>query len=118
MDRDPRGLPKAPGPAEEARAVLAAQALGVLGRLQRFRERYGAQWTPAERMWLRLACAEVERYLATLTSPGQPPPGDGHARLTSPSVRSLTPGRPPPVAGGPLAASPQGRDTYYFRQLA
>jgi hypothetical protein len=80
MPQQTRRLQQAPDPAEKARAVLVAQVSGVSWRLQRFQERYEVQLTPAERMWLRLACAEVERYLAMLASPGHTRPGEDRAR--------------------------------------
>lgn len=88
-----RRLQQAPDPAEKARAVLAAQVSGVSWRLQRFQDRYEAQLTPAERMWLRRACAEVERYLAMLASPGYTRPGEDRAR------RHRAPQGSQPVAG-------------------
>ena len=80
MPPETRRLKKAPDPAERALAVLEAQVLGVYARLQRFQKRYEAQLTPAERIWLRLTCSEVECYLAKLAYPGQTRPGDGRAR--------------------------------------
>jgi hypothetical protein len=88
MPSDTRQLQQVPSSAEKPRAVLAARVSGVYGRLRRFRERYEAQLTPAERRWLRLTCAELERYRATLASPGHTRPGGGRALGHRPRSRS------------------------------